>query len=384
MDTEPKHESLYEWLQRRGLPGLPAEPLHETSPNGESVLHHPNGCHHDSDAARGARRAGPEGTPRVCGCLFQDALQGTTETEFLSEMLTLSYVENVFHLAVQQGPYNLGDTFPQLRALVLRHHRWYAEHSYQSRGILNADGRVVACPALKQVGEHLVREWDATMTTDQPDEALLAEETVRYAVRYMMSRVVLRKTVGLPLPIMNALQDIVWQWLSRPVNTTLVDEYFSARGDNLRKHVCDPLLGSHFRMRLLEEIEEDARRMLGRDVMMACHLGGPDTKVFETDEGLRPIIIWNGIRARRGSTGLGEYPQIVCEWFAQQNEERKRSLVKHTSPGGTVVPICENPGLNPQQWETAITLWEDSFAAGKDDPGPYRDQETAILAAANL
>jgi len=385
LDTTPKHESLYEWLQRRGLPGLPAEPTQETSSFGEVSLHHPNGCHHSSDTARGARRSGPEGTPGICSCLFRDALQGTTEKEFLSEMLALSYVENLFQRSVHQDPYDLGGAFPQLRGLVLRHHRWYAENSYQSRGILDTNGRVVACPALTQVGEHLVREWDAVMTANQPDEALLAEEIVRYAVRHMTSRFVLRKTVGLPLSLMNAMQDIVWQWLSRPVATTLVEEYFSERGNTLRRHACDTLTGSHFRMNLLDEIDEEVRRMLGRDVMLACHLGGPDTTVFDTDEGPRPIIVWNGIRAKRGHTGLGEYPQIVCEWFAQQGEERKRHhIVTPTLPGGAVVPICENPGLDQHQWETALVLWEESFTNDKEDPGPYRDQKTAIFAAADL
>lgn len=385
MDTTPKHESLYEWLQRRGLPGLPAEHLHETSSFGEVVLHHPNGCHHESDTARWTRRSGPEGTPRICSCLFRDALQGTTEKEFLNEMLALSYVENLFQRSVHQDPYDLGGAFPQLRGLVLRHHRWYAENSYQSRGILDTNGRVIACPALKQVGERLVREWDVVMTTNPPDEALLAEEVVRYAVRHLMSRFVLRKTAGLPLPLMNAMQDIVWQWLSRPVTTTLVEEYFSERGDTLRRHACDPLTGSHFRMNIIDEVHAEAQTMLLRTTMMACYLGGPDTKVFETTEGLRPVIVWDGIRAQHGSTGFGEYPQIVCEWFAKQDEERKRHhIITPAVPGGAVIPDCESPGLEQYQWETAMALWQESFQNGDDDPGPYRDRQAAILAAATL
>jgi len=385
LDIEQTHESLYEWLQRRGLPGLPAEPRHEISPHGEHILHHPDGCHHGTETERLDRRTGPEGTPSVCGCLFKDSLQGTTEKEFLRQIGALKDVESVFQRSAYQDPYRLNGAFPQLRRLITRHHRQNVANTYQGRDILDGAGRPTACHALGQVREHLSREWDAFLAVNQTDRVLLNEEIVRYAVRHLMGRIVLRKTAGLQLPLMNALQDIVWQWLSRPITTTLAEEYFSERGDTLRKHACHPLTGSHFRMKLLDELEEETRQMLGRSAMMACHLGGPDTKVFETEEGLRPVIIWNGIRAKRNSTGLGEYPQIVCEWFNQQDDERKRnSLVRTPPPGGAVIPICESPGLDQLQWETALVLWDESFNNGKDDPGPYRDQATAIIAAANL
>jgi len=392
LDTQPTHESLYEWLQRRGFPGLPAEPRQETSPRGEEVLHHPDGCHHGEDTAHWAERPGPEGTPRLCGCLFKDSLDATAgqeflnEQEFLNKLGALHHMESVFQRSVREDPYGLGDGFPQLRGLVTRHHRWYAEKAYRNRNVIkDARGRANMHPALKQVGEDLVGEWDAVIAANQPEETLLNEEIVRYTVRHLMSRIVLRKTLGLHLPLMNALQDIVWKWLSKPVTTTLIEEYFSERGDTLRKHACDPLIGSHFRMGLLDEIDEETRQLLARDTLMACHLGGPDTTVFETEEGLRPVIIWNGIRALRGSFGLGEYPQVACEWFSRQDEERKRnSLVRTSTPGGAVIPICENPGLDPHQWETALVLWDESFANSKDDPGPYRDQKTAIHAAATL
>jgi len=386
LDTEQTHESLYEWLKRRGLPGLPAEPRHQTSAQGEGVLHHPNGCHYQewSDLMYAERRPGPEGTPGVCGCLFRDSLQGTTEKEFLRQLGPLMDLESVFQRSVHQDPYRLNGAFPQLRALTVHHHRRYAENGYLSRGILDGTCRTTP-PALRQVGEHLAREWDAAITANPLDQALLNEEIVRYAVRYLMSRTVLEKTAGLQLPLMNALQDIVWQWLSRPLDGTLLEEYFSERGDTLRKHACHPLTGSRFRMKLLDELQEDARAMFGRDTMVACHLGGPETKVFEVDEGIRPVIVWNGIRAKRNdrSTGLGEYPQIVCEWFSRQDTERKQKSM-HAPPGGAVIPICNSPGLDQLQWETALLLWDESFNNGKDDPGPYRSQKTAIITAANL
>lgn len=308
---------------------------------------------------------------------------GATEKEFLNELTALAYVEHVFQSSTADAPYRLGDAFPQLRGLVVRHRRWYAENSYQTQRIIG-NGRLIVSPGLKTVAADLVREWDETLHRYPVDAALLSEEIIRYAARQLLSRFVLRKSLGLPLPVMNALQDIVWQWFSRPVTGTLVDEYFSERGATLRKHVCDPLTGSHFRMQLLDEIDREARSMLDRDTLMACHLGGPDTKVFDTSEEIRPVLVWHGIRAQRGSTGLGEYPQILCEWFAQQDEQRKQHIVSPAVPGGKVVPICVSPGLDQQQWETAIALWDDSFQNDDDDPGPYRNQEAAIFAAANL
>lgn len=384
MDNTPKHESLFEWLQRRGLPGLPVEPRRETSPRGEEILHHPKGCHHENHTSLATQRAGPSGTPRVCGCLFKNSLQETTEKGFLAEMGALAHIESVFQLATRQDPYNLGDTFPHLRNLVIRHHRHYATKSFLSHGIFDERGRITACPALKQVGDAIIGEWDTALTVNLCDQAALSDEITRYAARYLLSGFVLRKTVGLQLALMNAMQDLVWCWLTKPITGTLVQEYYSAAGDRIRSVTVHPVAGSGFTMKLLEEIASEAEAMLSRNTLTACHLGGPDTNVFETGDGLRAVIIWNGMRVRKGPAGLGEYPQIVCEWFAQQDDLRQRSRVAPTATGGIVVPICESPGLDTQQWETAITLWHESFDTGGDDPGPYRDHKTAIFAAANL
>lgn len=386
MDTPLKHESLHEWLTRRGLPGLPVEPRREITPRGENVLHHPDGCPYDAVAARAVQRPGPEGTPSICGCLFGDILAGADEREFLAALSALFHVESLFQRATNEDPYLLNDAFPQLRRLVLRHHRWYAEDSYPSRGLLNGE-RLANFPALAAVANDLGREWDEALTANRHDRAALDEEIVRYATRQLMSLVVLRRTVGLRLPLMNALQNLVWSWLARPVTGTLVDEYFSANGEETRLLAVDPIIGSGFSLGLLDEFDTEAARMLGRSAVMACHLGGPGTRVLETHEGLRPILVWDGIRAQAGSVGFGEYPQILCEWFASQAEQRKRDTVRHAAtalPGGAVVPVCESPGLDDQQWETALVLWNESFDDDKDDPGPYRDQATAIRAAASL
>lgn len=380
MDTATPLPSLVEWMLKRELPGLPGEFRHEKLPDGESIVHHPAPCPEPGNGLPPVMRRGPVGDPGICGCVFAGALEDLAPARFHAMVAKLFNIDETFDRARRGEQHRLGEEFPQLVALTLRHHRQHVADAYYNRDIFGAEGEPPV--AITTVRDRILADWDAAIAANTVDEEALRDETIRYATRYLMARVVWEKSANTSLPVMNALQQLVWDWLGKPLTGTLADEYFSDRGETLRRHACDPLTGSNFRMRTLDEIERTARKMLEQDTLLACHVGSYAMNPFDTSEGPRPIIIWHGLRARRDSVAFGEYPEIVCAWLKDLDALRKKSFVSPPAPGGVVLPVCENPGLDSHQWETALTLWNDSF--GDDDPGPYREQADAIHAAANL
>lgn len=384
MDTATNHQPLLEWLEQRGFPGLPAEPLQETISDGATVLHHPSGCVEDLDGGwRPVKTGGPTET-WACSCVFRDVLGGITAKEFIAFTHELLDIEDALTTCLDTDPYTLGDGFPQLQRLALRHHRQLAEAGPRNQRVLVPGSRIEACPGLTLVRDGVVGKWDAALLAHPVDETLLAAEILRYAARYLMSRVTLRATAGLRLPVMNAVQNLVWMWLGRPLTGGLLDEYYSERGDLLRSLVVDPIVGSGFTFDLIERLEAEALAMLTRDTPMACHVIGFDREALEPRDAMISVIISSGVRARRNSIVFGEYPQVFCEWVATVASERRRDFAAQFSPRVGLVSLCESPGLEPYQWELAVALWDDSFANDDDDPGPYHDQAAAIHAAASL
>jgi hypothetical protein len=384
VDTATNHQSLLEWLEQRGFPGLPAEPLQETISDGATVLHHPSGCVEDLDGGWRPVRTGSPTETWTCSCVFRDVLGGIAAKEFIAFTHELLDIEDALTTCLDTDPYTLGDGFPQLRRLAIRHHRQHVEAGPRNQRVLHPGSRIEACPGLTLVRDGIVGKWDAALLAHPVDETLLAEEILRYAARHLMSRVTLRATAGLRLPVMNAVQNLVWMWLGRPLTGSLQEEYYSERGDLLRSLVVDPIVGSGFTFDLLERLEAEALTMLARDTPLVCHVVGFEIRSYETREGVLPVVIGYGIRARRNSIVFGEYPQIFCEWAATVDRERHPNIVTQLSSRVRLVPVCENPGLEPHQWETAVALWEDSLENDDNDPGPYRDQATAIHAAATL
>lgn len=381
MDTATPPLSFVEWLRKRELPGLPGEFRYETLPDGELLLHHPDSCPEPGSKPPPATRRGPVGEPGVCDCVFKDAVADLVPGRFRAMVAKLFHIEETFDRARRGEGYRLGDEFPQLIALILRHHRQHVVDSYHYRDLFGGEGGLPV--AITAVRDGILDDWDAAIAATPVDDKALREEKIRYAARYRMARVVWEHTAGVcQLGAMNAIQKLVWDWLSKPLDGTLVDEYFSERGETLRRHACSPLLGSNFRMQTLDDIEKTARAMLAQDTMLACHIGSYAMEPFDTSEGPRAAIIWDGIRARLGSVAFGEYPEIVCAWLKDLDTLRKQNFVSPPAPGGVVLPVCENPGLDAHQWDTALTLWNDSFDS--DDPGPYRDQRNAMHAAMHL
>ena len=385
MDTTQPRESFYEWLRNRGFRDLPGNPHRTTLPNGEVVLHQPEGCTANvNERLRSREFFGDEDDPGICACLFAGKTGDDDTTTFLGYIGGLRDLQHALVLVATQDPYELKGCFPQIRNLALHHRWWYTERGHSGGRVLRPGSVIEKHPELVAVRDSIVNDWNAALAANPVDDDALIEEIIRYSTRHLMARYTLRATAGLHLTVMNAIQTLVSAWLSHPPVGSLLDEYYSERGETLRKRAVDVTTGSSFSLRTLEDIESEARRLLARNEMLACHVGSSDLKALELNEGPVPLIIWHGLRVRRNSVGFGEYPQTFCDYWAEVVRDQRRGRLSGYDFGATLEPICESPGLEPHQWEIAITLWDDSFANAGDDSGPYRDQRTAIRAAAKL
>jgi hypothetical protein len=303
---------------------------------------------------------------------------------FLSYLGSLRNVQSNLFFVRDLDPYELKGCFPQLHRLSLHHHWHYTGRGYSGGRVFGPGSQIEKHLELAMIRDSIVNDWNTALDTHPVDDDALREEIVRYSTRHFMARFTLEATTGLNLSTMNAVQGLVWAWLSRPVTGSLLDEYYSERGSTLRKLAIDVSTGSSFRLRTLNIIETEARRLLARNELLACHVGSPDLKALELNEGPVPLIIWHGLRARRNSVGFGEYPHVFYDYWTEIIANRRGEWIRDISSGATLIPVCESPSLEPHQWEIAITLWDDSFTGNENDPGPYRDQKAAIHAAARL
>ena len=385
MDITPPRESFYGWLQNRGFRDLPEKPRRETLPTGDVVLHRPDECVVKvNERLRGRGILGNENDPDVCACLFAGKTGDADTAQFLSYLANLRDLQDALILVHTQDPYEFRGCFPHLQRLALHHRWWYIRRSHSGGRVLGPGSQIEKHPELVAVRDSVVDDWNAVLAANPVDEVALAEEIVRYSTRHFIGRFTLRATIGLHLSTMNATQQLVWEWLSRPPVGSLLDEYYSESGETLRKLAVDVTTGSSFRLRILEDIETEARRMLARTEILACHVGSCDLNALELNEGPVPLIVWHGLRARRNGVGFGEYPQAFYDYWEEIIQNRRGGRLRNLSSGAILKPICESPGLEPHQWEIAITLWDDSFANDEQNPGPYREQRAAIHAAATL
>lgn len=381
MDTTPTRPSIIDWLESHGLPGLPEEYLCTTTARGAVAYHHPDGCIYATEDGAPAYTEGPR--LQLCGCVVKDTVGGERATEFFRIVRALIKVEFLLDRALDGAGYDVRGEFPQLTALAVRHHRYYAERQSSWPALLAATPLFTELPAAEALRLRVAAAWNAVEAEHPLDRDALRSETIRYSVRRSLSTAVHRSAIHMGLAVHNSLQQLAWDWLSKPVNGTLLEEYYSEAGDELRTLVVDAVKGSGFTLGLIDELDRIAAELLARDTPTACHVGSPDMNVFEEERDARSLLIWSGLKARAGSVALAEYPAIVAEVLA--GEQKRERLRLHTSlSGGLISVICDDPGLEPHQWEIALTLWEDSFENDETNPGPYRDQRTAILAAAEL
>jgi len=371
---------VLDWLEHHGLRGLPETSRLDTSATGRVVVHRPDGCSYANSLNRGPAYGNPS-EAFVCGCFVEDIVGDMTVEGFFRALRVLVDGERLLERSLDGG-YAVEEGFPQLAALAVRHHRWYAARRTPWPGLFDAGALFASCPALEEIRKGIVAAWDAAQTAHPVDTDALREEVVRYVVREEVAHHAFKRFNALGLQVSNALQQLIWRWLSRPTSTTLLDEFYSERGDVLRKLAGDPVAGSGFSLGLIDDLDAHAARLIAHSTPTACCVSSPDIEVPDIGQGPRPLIVWSGLKTRSGSVAFGEHPLVVSEWLVRQQERPDRFARRE--PGVRVTPICASPGLEPYQWDTAITLWTDSLTTDAQDPGPYRDQATAIHAAATL
>lgn len=380
--TEP---TILRWLRAKQVAGLPDRVVDGPSYYRHDVLHHPRGCIYTVDDQRTAVYGAPD-EAFLCGCVVVDACGGMTDKEFFKVLRQLVLAESCLIRALDPTTYDKSGSFTSFVSLALRHHRWYAGANSPYPDLLGRAPMLADSTELEKLRRDLVARWDVAEADHPLDEAVIRADAMRWAVRDLVSGELWPELAHIGLAAFNACNQLVYQWLSKPVERSLLEEFYSDAGDALRAAIGRPE-GRGFSMRLLDRFTTRVKCLIDRDALVACHVGSPSTDPFETTHGPRSLLVFHGLRARGSSVAFGEYPDAVVEWLTQRDPMASR-VAPTAPPGGVVIPICQSPLLEQHQWEIALALWEDSFVGvdprNPEDPGPYRDQRNAILAAASL
>jgi len=381
-DTPETSPSILDWLTARNFQGLPGNLRTLTDDYGHTCLHHPDGCLHGAGRdRRPVLRA--QGQPAVCACVLRDAL-GTADRDELAvavdTIAALRRQEETLADALQADRFARTAEFPAFTALAVRHHRWYAGRTVNGTGPRRQDD-----PAIARLRAAVATLWDAAEAEHPLDEEELRENAVRYVVREATWRRVIReaRAIGCGLDVHNGLMAMLTRWFSRPMTGTLAQEYYSPESESFRRTVAQ-VRNRAFGFDVIDGIDDFVRRLVTNRETVTCHVGSPDLHPFSTEQGPRSLLVWHGLRVRGDNVAFATYPEPVAAWLADSGTERGRGFAITATGGGIVVPVAPGVDLAPHQWETAMALWEDSFDRNEDDPGPYRDQRTAILAAADL
>jgi hypothetical protein len=381
--TEP---TILRWLRAKQVAGLPDQVVLGPSYYHRDVVHHPRGCIYTIEDPNTAVYGAPD-EEFLCGCVVADSCAGTTDKEFFRVLRQLVFAESCLIRALDPSTYDKRRSFTSFVSLALRHHRWYAAATSAYPDLLGPAPLRAAGAELERIRQDLVQRWDAAEADHPLDEATIRADAIRWAVRDLVSGELLPELAHIGLPAFNACSQLVYQWLSKPVERDLLEEFYTEAGDALRDAMRRPE-SRGFSLRLLDRFTTRVKCLSDRDELVACHIGSPTADPFETSHGPRSLLVFHGLRARGDSMAFGEYPDVVVEWLTRPNPAAFRAIVTTTAPGGAVVPICESVLTEQHQWEIALALWNDSFVGvgsrDTEDPGPYRDQRTAILAAASL
>lgn len=380
--TEPM---VLQWLRARQVPNLPDHVVTEQHDQFRRVAHHPSGC--VTTVAEPAAYAAPDGC--LCQCVvaallgdypakdfFKTIRELVGATDALNEALTCVHAEN--------------NEFPTFRAAMLRHHRHYLCRWTPQRLMLDLGDVLVDCPALEAIRKGVASDWSQAEKAHPFDHDAYIDDVARFAVREILRHRGWRELNKISLHLMAARSNLVDHWLSERNGQSLYETFLTDAGDAMRYQLSRPE-NRDYRLADLDRLEVDATYLLKQRDMIACHVGSSGMDPFATDQGPRSLLIYNGLRAYsvKGGTAMGEYPAVLVEWFQCKHEEKKRERFHSPASGGVVVPICESVLTEDYQWETALRLWEESFADSPsrdpdEDPGPFRDQRTAIMAASAL
>lgn len=324
----------------------------------------------------------------ICGCMFTEVLDGLHEYVFARSLLNLKRCQESLDAALKPDVYCSDEQFPAFPALAVRYHRYQIAHSITSKvSLLSSVHEFFTNSCLENIRKQICNKWDVAEKNHPLDADKITENSMRYAARYFVWKTLCKELRNTPYKLINPLHDLVSQWFSKPLTTSLVDEYFSPHGEDFRKEVCKVSTPS-FSLSTLDDIDSDVCLYMTQQTMFACHIGSSGLDAFDTSQGPRPILLWYGIRARENHTAWGEYPDLVVKWLEDGVTKSTRGS-RVSKPGGSLVRMCESPSMDNMQWLLALKLWEDSFTETAGKPGvdkeehmsPFRDWIVAIYAA---
>lgn len=405
--------SQFPWLIAVAKPYLPAKCYKHSyyTYNGTEIpvtLHASSACDHATSGNRGqvysetnvllngvvetrekhAKNIDTEQPAYMCFCMFEQALESFDKATFTRSLLALRRCQESLDMALKPDVYCLDWQFPAFRALTIRYHRYQIARAINMQvPLLSSAHEIYLNPCLESIRKQICEKWDSAEKNHPVDKDAVLENSMRYATRYFVWKKLCRGLADIPYKLHNPLNALVSRWLSGPLTTSLLEEYFDHRSEDFRKEACKVTTPS-FSMSTIDSIDSDVRRHMDERTMIACHAGSPDRDPFDTSQGPRPQLMWYGVRARQNYTAWGEYPELVVQWL--EDADSAKILGPYAcKPGGPISRICESPSMDNDQWLLALKLWEDSFQlsgpsrdlCAKEDVSPYRDWKVAIAAA---
>ena len=360
---------------------------HETVANNHGRIHAETVSHVDLALRRDVVK---KQLTQLCGCMFAEVLEDLHERVFTQSLLNLRRCQESLDAALKLDAYCSNEQFPAFLALAVRYHRYMIAHSITSKvPLLSSDHEIFTNSCLENIRKQICEKWDVAEKNYPLNADAITENSMRYAARYFVWKTLSIELRNTPYKLINPLHDLVSRWLSKPLTTSLIDEYFSPHGEDFRKEACKVSTPS-FSLGTLDAIDSDVRLYMTQQTMFACHIGSPGLDAFDTSQGPRPLLLWYGVRARahENHTAWGEYPDLVVKWLDDGATKSTRGFAAPT-PGGALARMCESPAMDDTQWLLALKLWEDSFtewdfvtgAPKEEHMSPFRDWAIAIDAA---
>jgi hypothetical protein len=310
--------------------------------------------------------------------------------EFFKIVRELREAESRLAHALDPTSYSENNAFPGFIGLAVRHHRHYLHQAYVIRpGLLGGEEFCRGSAELETIRRGVASLWDRAELAHPVNPEEIREHSIRYCTRALLIKY-LWKNYGnaMSLPVVSALNTLLWDWATEGAKEDLWQVFDSDRGDGVR-HALKHCIVRGFKFRMFNEFVNEVRwhqAVSLNSELVACHIGSPNLHPFGAANGPRSLLIRHGIMAEKDVVAWGQYPHVVAEWVISTNQNSgDRGILDESGVGGQVSRIGDVPtGVDESfKWELALTLWNDSFAAG-EDAGPYRDQLTALQAAAVL
>ena len=323
----------------------------------------------------------------ICGCMLKEVIEGLHEQDFARSLVHLRHLQESLDTALKPDVYCSTEHFPALTAVAVRYHRYQIARALSTKdNILSSTHEIYSNSCLEQIRKQICKQWDVAEEKYPLNHDEIIENSMRYAARYFVWKTLSKQLASIPYKLNIPIHDLISWWFSKPLKTSLIEEYFGPKAENFRKEACKVTTPS-FSLKTLDALDADVRLYMKQQTPYACYIG-PINDAFDTSQGPRPLLMWYGTRARETYAALGEYPDLVAAWMEDCVTQNTRWPIV-SKPGGPLVRICESPSMDEMQWSLALKLWEDSFSqtdaehttAKEDVISPYRDWAVAIDAA---